>query len=544
MGQFVSSHLINSNMQSQEKIESPEHSEKSIIPSISSDVIAGFVVFLLAMPLSLGIAKASDFPPMMGLLTAIIGGLFVSFLAGSQLSIKGPAAGLIVIVIGAVNDFGGGENGWHLALGAIFVAGAVQVLFGFLKLGRLVDFFPLSSIHGMLAAIGLIIIIKQFPVLLNVDPALVKGKSILGLIASMPEQVRNLDPRASLVGVISLWIMLSWNNHSLKILRKIPAPLMVLLFAVPAEIILDFETKTNGNSLLQIGSLFDGLGWQVDFSGIFQPLTFIRYVLMFALVGSIESLLTVKATDLMDPLRRKSRTSLDLIAIGFGNMLSSAFGGLPMISEVARSSANVSSGGLTVKSNFFHGLFLLLFVVLALPLIQLIPNTALAAMLISVGLKLAHPREFVHIFKIGLDQLVIFIITILVTLFQDLLLGIAAGILLKIIFHLINGAPFKSLFSVAASVSFNDNDYRIEVEEVAAFTNFLGIKSRLEAVPAGMNLTIDFSGTVFVDHSVLDNIDGFCRDYEKKGGTVQVVGLENHKPISSHPLASRVRIKS
>jgi MFS superfamily sulfate permease-like transporter len=294
--------------------------------------------------------------------------------------------------------------------------------------------------------------------------------------------------------------------------------------------------------LLQLGSLLDGIGWQIDFAGIFQPLTFFRYVLMFALVGSIESLLTVKATDLMDPLKRKSDTSKDLVAIGVGNMLASLLGGLPMISEVARSSANVSNGGLTVKANFFHGLFLLLFVVLAVPLINLIPNTALAAMLISVGLKLAHPREFVHIFKIGKDQLVIFITTIFFTLIEDLLVGIAAGILLKIIFHLLNGAPLRSLFSVTASVSFNDKDYLIEVEKVAAFTNFLGIKSRLQAIPAGMNLTIDFSKTIFVDHSVLDNLDLFSKEYTQAGGVVRVVGLENHKPTSSHKLATRVRI--
>jgi MFS superfamily sulfate permease-like transporter len=222
-------------------------------------------------------------------------------------------------------------------------------------------------------------------------------------------------------------------------------------------------------------------------------------------------------------------------------MVASAFGGLPMISEVARSSANVSNGGLTIRANFFHGLFLLLFVVLALPLIQLIPNAALAAMLISVGIKLAHPREFVHIFKIGTDQMAIFLTTILLTLFQDLLIGISAGILLKIIFHVLNGAPLKSLFSVVASVSFNQKDYLLEVEEVAAFTNFLGIKSRLQAIPPGMNVTIDFSKSVFVDHSVLENIDSFCKEYRIKSGTVRIIGLDNHQPKSSHPLATRVR---
>jgi MFS superfamily sulfate permease-like transporter len=285
----------------------------------------------------------------------------------------------------------------------------------------------------------------------------------------------------------------------------------------------------------------DGLGWQIDFSGVFQPFTFLRYVLMFALVGSIESLLTVKATDLMDPLKRKSDTSKDLIAIGLGNMLASSLGGLPMISEVARSSANVGNGGLTVRANFFHGLFLLLFVVLAVPLINLIPNTALAAMLISVGLKLAHPREFVRIFQIGKDQLVIFVTTIFFTLFEDLLVGIAAGILLKIIFHLLNGAPLKSLFSVTASVSFNEKDYVIEVEKIAAFTNFLGIKSRLQAIPAGMNVTIDFSKTIFVDYSVLENIESFSKEYSAGGGKVIIEGLDEHIPTSNHRLATRVK---
>jgi MFS superfamily sulfate permease-like transporter len=512
-----------------------------IQPTLTGDLLAGFVVFLLAMPLSLGIAKASDFPPMMGLLTAITGGLFVSFFSGSQLSIKGPAAGLIVIVAGAVNDFGGGEAGWKLALGTIFVAGFLQLIFGFLRLGRLVDFFPLSTVHGMLAAIGIIIIIKQFPVLLNLDASIFKGKSVPHLLISIPANLRDLDPRATLVGVISLWIMLAWNTHSLSALRKVPAPLVVLLFAIPAGILLDLKTKSEGTPLLEIGSLMDGLGWHADFSGINRPLIFIRYTLMFALVGSIESLLTVKATDLMDPLKRKSRNSKDLIAVGLGNMLASGLGGLPMISEVSRSSANVNNGGLTVRANFFHGLFLLLFVLMAIPLINLIPNTALAAMLISVGLKLAHPKEFVHIFKIGKDQLAIFIVTILITLFQDLLWGIGAGILLKIIFHLLNGAPLKSLFSVVAGVSFNGSNYLIEVEEVAAFTNFLGIKSRLKAVPAGMNLTIDFSKTIFVDHSVLDNIEIFKKEYVEKGGTVQVIGLDQHKPTSDHPLASRIK---
>jgi len=187
--------------------------------NFSSDAASGFIVFLLALPLSLGIAKASDFPPIMGLVTAIIGGIVVSMFMGSRLSIKGPAAGLIVIVAGAVAEFGGGETGWHLALGAMAVAGVVQVLFGVFKMGKLMDFFPLSAVHGMLAAIGLIIIGKQIPVLLAVNPAMTKGKEPLELFASIPEFIQNLDPRVTVIGLISLVIMMGWpmiKNSAIK----------------------------------------------------------------------------------------------------------------------------------------------------------------------------------------------------------------------------------------------------------------------------------------------------------------------------------------
>jgi len=185
----------------------PNDGLQGLKDNFSADAISGFIVFLLALPLSLGIAKASDFPPLMGLLTAIIGGIVVSFFAGSKLTIKGPAAGLIVILVGAVADFGGGDTGWHLALGAIVVAGVIQILFGVFKLGKLVDFFPLSAVHGMLAAIGIIIILKQLPVLLDVNPALTKGKSPFELIASIPLFIQNLDPRATGIGVVSFAIM-------------------------------------------------------------------------------------------------------------------------------------------------------------------------------------------------------------------------------------------------------------------------------------------------------------------------------------------------
>lgn len=507
--------------------------------NISSDAVSGFIVFLLALPLSLGIAKASEFPPLMGLITAIIGGMVVSFMAGSRLTIKGPAAGLIVILIGAVADFGGGEQGWHYTLGAIFCAALIQILFGVFKLGKLVDVFPLSAVHGMLAAIGIIIILKQVPVLLDIDPAMAKGKSPFQLIAAIPQFISHLDPKASLIGGISLTIMLFWNHVKIPILRKIPAALLVLLIAVPAELIMDFQHTEPTYALVHIGNLLENIHWNISFEGFHMPGVFIKYVVMFALVGSLESLLTVKAIDMMDPYKRKSNANRDLIAVGVGNILASVLGGLPMISEVARSSANVSTGAKTRWANFFHGFFILVFVLLAVHLIELIPNTALAAMLIAVGIKLAHPKEFVHVFQIGKEQLAIFLVTVFFTLYEDLLVGIGAGMLLKLIIHLINGVPLKAFFKSPVEISFVDNHYLVQVEKAAIFTNFIGLKSKLEAIPAGMDVTVDFSNTRLVDHSVLENLHHFEHGYIAQGGQFRIQGIEAHQPLSNHQLAAR-----
>lgn len=510
--------------------------------SFSTDAISGFIVFLLALPLSLGIAKASDFPPLMGLITAIIGGLVVSLLAGSRLTIKGPAAGLIVIVAGAVADFGGGETGWHLALGAMVVAGLIQVLFGVLKLGKLADFFPLSAIHGMLAAIGLIIIAKQIPVLLDVNPAMTKGKGPIELLSSIPNFIAHLDPKATLIGVVSLVIMLGWPYIKNKYIKMVPAPLVVLIIAIPAELIMDFQHTEPAYALVHIGNLLENIKINVDFSGVAQTGIFIKYVIMFALVGTLESLLTVKAIDLLDPYKRKSDANKDLIAVGIGNTVAAVLGGLPMISEVARSSSNVNNGAKTRWANFFHGFFILVFVLLASHLIELIPNTALAAMLITVGIKLAHPKEFIHTFKIGKEQLAIFLVTIFLTMYEDLLVGIAAGILLKMIIHALNGTPISSFFKAPTVVSFEGDTYLVEIDKAAIFSNFLGIKRKLEEIPTGFNVIIDLKKTRLVDHSVMESLHHFQHDYERNGGTVRVEGLSNHKPTSNHKFAAQKKV--
>lgn len=531
---------MKNNSSKSEVINMPKDWLEGLKENFAADLTSGFIVFLLALPLSLGIAQASGIPPIMGVISAIIGGVLITFITGCKLAIKGPAAGLIVIVAGAVTEFGGGVEGWKMAAGAMVVAGILQIIFGVLKLGKYVDFFPLSAIHGMLAAIGLIIIAKQIPVLLNDNPILSKGEGPFELFYDVPMFISNLDPRASMIGIISLIIMLGWPLIKHKTLSKIPAPLLVLLFAIPTEVYMNFSITEPEYTLVKVGSLIDNIAINANFSGASQIGVFIKYIIMFALVGSLESLLTVKAIDLLDPFKRKSDPNKDLIATGIGNTFVAFLGGYPMISEVARSSANIKNGAKTRWANFFHGAFLLVFALVAYPVLEMIPNAALAAMLIAVGINLTHPKEFVHMFKIGKDQLAIFLTTIIFTLAEDLLIGIAAGIILKLIIHLFRGVHAKNLFKSSVHIKKEHDNYVLTINDAAVFSNYLGIKKHIDGIPDKKHISIELSNSVkLVDHSFLDNLHHFKHDYEREGGTVSIVGLDELVPISNHKLASR-----
>jgi len=503
-----------------------------------ADALAGFFVFLLALPLSLGIAKASEFPPAMGVLTAMIGGLFVSFFAGSPLTIKGPAAGLITICAGAVTELGGGTEGWHLALGVIVVASLLQMVFGFLKFGSLSDFFPHSVVHGMLAAIGLIIFSKQIHILLGIDPATLKGLGTIELFKLIPDSLYHEDPRVTLVGIISLLIIFGIPLIKGPLAKKIPIPLVVLLVTIPLTTFMDFRHTEPAFDMVSIGNFWDTIGFHTNFSSI-GTFVFWKYVLMFLLVGSLESLLTVKAMDSLDPWKRISNTNKDLIAVGGGNVLAGLLGGLPMIAEVARSSANITFGGRTRWANFFHGGFLLLAMLLFIPVIEMIPNAALAALLIAVGYRLSSPREFFKTYKIGSDQLVIFVTTVIITISTDLLIGVGAGILMKFIFHIINGAPLRSLFKSSYEINKIDGHYIIGVKGSAIFSNLIGYKKMMRSLEPGKKVTFNFAEARIVDHSFLEALSHFEDEYGHTGGDVAVRGFDNFRSSSNHPLSTR-----
>lgn len=521
-----------------QNIKTPSDGWSGLKQNFNKDALSGFLVFLLALPLSLGIAKASDFPAIFGIVTAIIGGVVVSFFSGSALTIKGPAAGLIVISSGAVAAFGGGEAGWHLALGAIVVAGGLQILFGFFQMGRLADFFPQAAIHGMLAAIGVIIISKQAHTMLGIDPSQIKGKEPLELLAMIPESILHENAHLAEIGFACLGLMILFSLIKHKRIKKIPAPLVVLLIAIPLGKVL--HIKTDGEianfALVKVGNLADNFKngiLNADFSGIVHHTgVFIEYVILFALIGSLESLLTAKAIDTMDPYNRKSNFNKDLSAIGIGNSLAGLLGALPMISEVARSSANVANGAKTRWANFFHGLFLLAAVLFAVPLIEMIPNAALAAMLIFVGYRLAHPREFAHVWQVGKGQFIIYIATIVVTLATDLLIGVGTGILLEIIINLALGAPFKDFFKTQIHVQkMEQGGYLVTVDSSLMFTGILKFKKILAGVPNGNNVILNLGGATLIDHTALLSLNQLQQNYNERSGNLIIKGLENHKVL-------------
>jgi MFS superfamily sulfate permease-like transporter len=518
-----------------------------------ADMISGFLVFLIALPLCLAISLACGYPAIAGVFTAIIGGILSAFISNSELTIKGPAAGLIVIALGCVTEFGytGGVDpaadyqAYRLALGVGVAAGAVQILFGLFRSGILGEFFPTAAVHGLLASIGIIVISSQLPIVLGVEST---GGPIEKLLA-IPSYFMAMNPVIALIGGISLAIMFGFPFIKNPILKMIPAPMMVLLVAVPLGMYFDIGTEQivafagqdaalGPHYLVDVpDNMFTALTFP-DFSGVLTSTGF-TYIIMFSLIGSVESLLSAKAVDQIDPWRRKTNMDKDLLAVGIGNTAAAFVGGLPMISEIVRSKANIDNGARTRFANMFHGLFLLAFVALVPALIDRIPLTALAAMLVFTGFRLASPKEFVHMYQIGREQFIVFVSTVIGVLATDLLVGIGIGILVKAIIHVINGAPIVSLFKPSMRVeNEGDDSATVKVDNSAVFSTWIALKNRIGR-PSTKKVVVDLSGTKLVDHTVMANLEALEREFAESDRELSVTGLDGHSQLSEHPLAAR-----
>jgi MFS superfamily sulfate permease-like transporter len=359
----------------------------------------------------------------------------------------------------------------------------------------------------------------------------------------------DMNPVIALIGGISLVIMFGFPLIKNPKLKMIPAPMLVLLVAVPLGMYFDISTEhvvafagqespVGPNYLVNVPSnMFSALTFP-DFSGVLTS-TGIKYIIMFSLIGSLESLLSAKAVDQIDPWRRKTNLDKDLLAVGIGNTVAAFVGGLPMISEIVRSKANIDNGARTRFANMFHGLFLLLFVALAPALINQIPLAALAAMLVFTGFRLASPQEFMHMYKIGREQLIVFVSTILGVLATDLLIGIMIGILVKAIIHVVNGAPIGSMFKPSIKAEPVGGDTAtIKVDNSAVFSTWIALKNRIGSQDA-KEVVVDLSGTKFVDHTVMANLTALQREFEESDRKLEISGLDSHRQLSDHPLSAR-----
>lgn len=525
----------------------PRDGLRGLAENWRSDLVSGFIVFLIALPLSLGIAVASGAPPMAGLISAIIGGVMVSIIGGSSISVNGPAAGLIVVVLASVERFGGGLPGYRATLAAIVVAGIALVIAGRLGAGRLASFFPATVAHGMLAAIGIIIMSKQLPYMLGVAP---HWKEPLELIAAIPDIVAHANPVVALIGTVSLVLLIVHSRTHFKRLKRIPGPIIVVavaaylggLFALDrAHDYSLFGARYHVDPLQSLiflpGNLEDGF-ISPDFS-LWRTYPFWLSVISIMFVQGVESLLSLSAISRLDPFRRKPDSSRDIAAVGLASILAGMVGGLPVITEIVRSGANIASGARTRFSNFFHGLFILLSLVLASGLLSKIPLSALAALLLFTGYRLAAPRVFKEIDALGRDQTIVFVTTVILVLATDLLVGVLAGIAIKLVLHVKRGANLLDLFMTNVAVAAHgDGSVDIGVGGVLAFSNYLKLNGKLESLPSGREVRLDLSHARLVDHTVMERLSRFAEDYEKDGGRFSVIGVSGHVRASDHPLAA------
>jgi MFS superfamily sulfate permease-like transporter len=490
-----------------------------------ADWKAGALVALLALPLSLGIALASGFPASAGIVTAVVGGLVASWLGSARLTIKGPAAGLIVLVLAAVHDLG--VRG---ALATFVVVGVAQVAMGRLGATRLIRFVPPAVIHGMLAAIGIIVFVKQLPVLLAVPSA---GGDVLESLTATLAALHRADPGAVAVGLSTLAVLggLAFWAARRPALRSLPAPLLAVAGAAGLALALGLPAETAAGVPVYLSLPASPAEWILspDFGALAAPIAWYHVALLTA-VGSLESLLTVRALDGLSG--DESDLGRDLVAVGLGNVVAGAIGGLPMISEVVRSTANLSYGARSRLANASHGATLLVAVVLFPGVLAHVPLPALAALLVAVAAKLASPASFRQQLRLGADRTLTFSATLIGALAVDLLVGILVGVGVELALRAFHGVSPSSLRR--ADLRWAEGD-RLEVHGSLLFCHVGALQREVER-RGERPIAVDLSRTTLVDHGAM----ALLATLEAEGA-VRVEGLDLHRSLASHPQATRVR---
>ena len=506
----------------------------NLFSHFKSDFASGLVVFLVALPLCLGIAMASGAPLFSGIISGVIGGVVVGFLSQSHISVSGPAAGLTAIVLTAITDLGS----FNLFLTAVFIAGIIQLILGYIKAGTISNFFPTNVIEGMLAGIGIIIIMKQLPHAIGFDSDFEGDQSFLqsdgnNSITSLLSIFDFIQIGSIIIAVISLFVLIIWDKVPvLKRLKLIPGALVAVVlgiiinelfilsgshFAIGKEHLVSLPAPASLDDFQQI-IVFP------DFTGIMNQKVWLVGITI-AIVASIETLLCIEAADRMDVHKRYTDTNVELKAQGVGNILSSLIGGLPMTSVVVRSSANSTAGAKSKLSAIIHGVLLFVSVITIPLLLNKIPLATLAAVLLLVGYKLAKPATFIHFWKKGKYQFIPFIATLIAVVFTDLLKGVVLGMIISIIFVLKGNLKRAYVFRKEEYI---DGDViHIDLAQEVSFLNKADIKETLKNIPNNSKVIIDASDTVYIAHDILDLIHEFKTIRAKENSiNVQIKGFK------------------
>lgn len=506
---------------------------------IKDDLPAGIVVFLVALPLCLGIALASGAPLFSGLIAGLVGGLLVSWLSGSQVSVSGPAAGLTVIVFNAIETLGSFQG----LLVAGIVAGALQLALGYLRAGVIGAFFPVSVIKGMLAAIGLILIIKQVPHATGYHISFEGDESYMRETAEssfweLVEGFYRISPSAMVISVVALLILIAWDSKlikNIKVLNIIPGPLVAVLWGVAFNVLMLWlypDWSLSGDHLVRLPVFSDPANFFAQFSApdyrYFANLETYKVAVTIAIIASLETLLSLEATDKLDPMKRLAPTSHELKAQGMGNMVSGFLGGLPITAVIVRSSANINAGGKTRMSCFIHGVLLLLSVMFFAQYLNEIPLACLAAILLHIGYKLAKPAIFVGFYRKGMSQFLPFTITVVAILVTDLLQGMAIGMVIGLFFVM------KANHHAAITFIQDNSHYTLMLNKDVSFLNKALLRKFILMIEADSTVTIDASRAKFIDHDIVETLQDFIASAPDDNIKVEVIDLEGKEQLPEH----------
>ena len=503
---------------------------------LKSDLPASIVVFFVAVPLCLGIALASGAPLFSGIIAGIIGGIIVGMASGSALGVSGPAAGLAVIVLTSIATLGS----WPAFLLAVVIAGIIQLAMGFAKAGFIAYFFPSSVIKGMLTGIGLLIVLKQIPHALGYDKDTegddsffqADGENTFSALAKAFEWV---TPGALLIAAISIAILILWDTvltKKHKIFQLIQGPIVVVILGIVMNYlfqngILNFTLASDQVVQLPVAENFSQFLTQFtfpDFTQLTNPEIY-KVAIVMAIVASLETLLCVEATDKIDPFKRVTPTNRELKAQGLGNIVSGMIGGLPITQVIVRSSANISFGGKTKMSAILHGVFLLISAITIAGLLNMIPLASLAAILIMVGYKLAKPELFKQMYKLGWEQFIPFVATVVAILLTDLLKGITIGLLFGIFYTLRHSYRNSHHLQTATSTEEGQKVYHLELAEEVSFFNKASVLKVLDEIPADSKVIIDCTKSKSIAHDVIELIVNYRTNAKTKNIKVETINF-------------------